>query len=412
MRHILSKLEKKMNINFRSNLANTLYIMGGGVIALISNLAISVALANYLSPTIYGSYKYIQSMASVISAFSLTQTATVITRSVARGYEGAWKEGAARMLIWSVLPAAIGAILSGYYLLQTNYILASSLFIACILAPLGQVARLYGPYLAGKQLFNETFKNQIVRSTVPAATLITTSFYSESTLSMVTAFFLSYLVTDSALSFHTYLKYRPNSKQSETDNKFTKHLSFMNLLSTGANHLDKVLLFQFVGASDLAVYAIATAIPEQTKMIPTGLKSLLYPKISKQTQSQLEKTLPLRGIQITTLLIIILGLYVVAAPFIFTYLFPKYVGGILISQVYAIGMTLAFSMPYRLALTANEKTKSLYIIDITSAAVKILLTFVLVTHYGIWGAVWSVVLTKLVAGTLTVSAFYAARKET
>ena len=72
-------------------------------INIIKGLAISILMANLLSRDSYGYYKYILSLFSVVSIFSLGGLSTAVTQAVARDYDGVFKKAIKTVLKWSWL---------------------------------------------------------------------------------------------------------------------------------------------------------------------------------------------------------------------------------------------------------------------------------------------------------------------
>src|SRR3989344_575296 len=91
------------------------WLMLGQGILMVSGLILSVAFANLLPKDVYGTYQFIMSMASVISAFTLSGLNTSIMRAVAGGSEGALRTGVRTQLLWSTGMVVAGAALAAYY---------------------------------------------------------------------------------------------------------------------------------------------------------------------------------------------------------------------------------------------------------------------------------------------------------
>ena len=67
--------------------SGSFWYVAGQVITSLSTLALAVAFANLVSPEVYGTYKYVLSLAGIFSIASLPGISTAIARAVARGNE-------------------------------------------------------------------------------------------------------------------------------------------------------------------------------------------------------------------------------------------------------------------------------------------------------------------------------------
>src|SRR3989344_6653654 len=77
------------------------WLITGRAIAVGSGVLLTVAFANLLSPTDFGTYKYILAIAGFIGAFSLGGLSGAVTRAVARGKEHVVPAVAHTAFIWS-----------------------------------------------------------------------------------------------------------------------------------------------------------------------------------------------------------------------------------------------------------------------------------------------------------------------
>ena len=80
-------------------------------------------------------------------------------------------------------------------------------------------------------------------------------------------------------------------------------------------------------------------------------------------------------------------IYILSAEFIFKMLFPKYMEAVKYSQVYALVLLTYPRTLLGTSLRAKMKTKSLYRITFILSPTYMLLLFLLVPFFGIWGLV-------------------------
>src|SRR3989344_3749954 len=100
----------------------------------------------------------------------------------------------------------------------------------------------------------------------------------------------------------------------------------MSVLNTVAGQIDKILLWQFLGPVQVATYAFAIAIPEQLKGPLKGMGGIVLPKFAAQSPEEILRSIPLlwRKLGLYAVgLFCISAAYIVAAPYIFAFLFPQ-----------------------------------------------------------------------------------------
>jgi O-antigen/teichoic acid export membrane protein len=178
---------------------------------------------------------------------------------------------------------------------------------------------------------------------------------------------------------------------------YGKHLSFMGILSTIAVYIDKVLVFHYLGAANLAVYTFATIIPDQVRNVLRNISTLALPKFAARSVADIKKTLGPRMAKMAILIGAIVTAYIVSAPYIFRILFPNYLESVIYSQAAAIGLLAYVAVVPLTVMQAKQATKGLYWHTTITSVIKILLLLAIVPVYGIWGAVISLIIYQFVA---------------
>lgn len=380
-----------------------LYLTKGGLwlvlsqgVALISGLALSVAFANLVSKEVYGNYKFVIAVAGALSAITLTGLPTAITQAVARGFEGVLRDGFKSNLKWSAGFALATLGVSIYYFVNGNSTIGLSLLIAGAFLPFYYSFVLYGAFLAGKKDFGTSTKFNIFRTTFSAAALIATILLTDNIVIIILVYYLSITLPVGVFYLRTLKNYQPNEVTTPETLSYSKHLSLMGILTKIANQLDTILLFHYVGAADLAVYAFALAMPDQIRNLNKVIGTLILPKLSKADPDNLRQNLKTKMFFFFSIMAVIAILYALAAPFIFKFFFPKYLGSVIYSQVYVLTILLMPSIFFQQSLVAYMKKKQLYVVNVITPVTKIVLWLVLLPLYGIWGGIATLLLTRTV----------------
>lgn len=363
--------------------------------AVLAGVGIAVALANLVSPEVFGTYKFVLSLAGVIGAFSLTGMALAVTQSVAKGSEGALRQGFKTSLMWSTGVMFIAFAGAFYYYLNDNTVLAASLLIVGVFSPLTHSASLFGSYLTGKKEFRVQALYNICRTLVFAGVFIGTLFLTDNPLLIVAVYFLG----NAAITLYCYHRtLRACAPQEGTDpdlTRFSTHLSVMNILILIGNHLDKVLVFHVLGATPLALYAFAVAPVDSLRSVNKVIQTLVLPKFSERSFSDLQKSIPRKAALLLLCVIPITAAYIMAAPYLYRLLFPQYVDAVALSQLYALVLLATPFILFYHMLLAHKKKKELYATHVFMPLSKIALFLILLPLYGLMGLIIALIVAKV-----------------
>lgn len=398
LRHLTYKLLRRSEQYTQTDMV---YLAKGGfwlsigqVIYSVSAFFLAIAFANLLPKETYGVYHYILSLLSIIAVFALSGINTAVVQSVARGYEGLfWKIFKTKML-WSLLSALSSLILAGYYYLNNNFILAISFIIIAIGLPLIKTSTLYIALLNGRKDFKMlTIYNSWIKI-LSVLTMIGVLFFTDNIFLILAAYFIPQTILQFFFTL-IYIKKHPLNKNKDTGTvAYGINLSAMELLKTVASQVDKILIFHYLGAVQLAIYGFATAPVSQIKSVVMNLKSLALPKLSEVSEKEIKLHFmsKLRRLEIVVALIIIV--YVLLAPYLYQIAFPQYMESIRYSQAYALILLFLPRTFLSTVLIAKRKQKELYAIRIISPIFRIIILFIGLKFFGLWGLILAVIVSE------------------
>lgn len=393
-----NQTKDKVQNYFQTDLS---YIAKGGFwlvlaqsIGVVSGLISLYFFTQILSKEIFGTYKYILSFISIISILTLPGMNGALTQAMARGFDGGLDKSLFLKLRWSLLSILACILVSGYYFYNDNMVLAGSFFIMALFLPFMNVFYLYRAVLSGKSLFKEASIAESVTRGLSLVVMVGTLFFSQNILVLIFVYFAHY--TFIRLAFYLWTKYTVelNNNYDPKTISFGKHLSLMSIIGTVASQFDKILVFHYVGAAGLAIYVVAMSPVDQIRGMVGHLETLAFPKFARQSDIDLKKYLPAKIFRLEMIILPIILVYILAAPFIFRLFFPEYVDGVIYSQLMALVLFFSPRSLITAALGAKMKTKELYFVRIAGPLVKIALLFVFVSSFGLLGAVISVVLAE------------------
>ncbi|MCR4276184.1 MAG: oligosaccharide flippase family protein [Candidatus Parcubacteria bacterium] len=355
------------------------------VITTVLALLLSVAFANLLPREVYGNYQYLLSLSALLGAICLTGMGGAVAQSVARGYEGDLRAGVAAQLWWNLVPTTIGLAGAAYYALHGNGMLAIGLVIIALLAPNINAFGTYSTFLAGKREFKRSFVYGIlINMAYYAAIFLSIYFFKDATVLIFVNLAVNLAVTIFAY-VRTLRIYAPNDRTDPETIPYGAHLSVMNAFSTIISQLDSVLVFHFLGPVQLAVYSFATMIPERFGAALNFIGTAAYPKFATRTLVELRDTIISKTFRAALAGAAGALVYILAAPFLFGLLFPKYLDVIPYTQLYAVIIILLPANLVSIALQAQRLKTELYVTSFVSPILLITLQIPLLLAYGILG---------------------------
>lgn len=371
----------------------------------ISVFALGVAFANLLPKDTYGTYKYVLSFAGLLSVFTLPGMTTALLRAVARGYEGSMVLATKVRITYSFI--GVICILSAaiYYHFMGNDSLSLSLFIISIFLPFFDTFSTFYAFLQSKKKFGiYTGLGAIVQIGSSVLILIALLF-TDNLFILISIYFASYTILRSGCWWYVRKRYQPQEGIDPEMVPYAKHLSVMGFLSQLAAQADILLTFHFLGAAEVAIYAIATAPAEQLKNFISTVNDLLLPRFAGHSEKAVRKGMYAKCAVTFVSIIIVVGTYILLAPILFHILFAKYAEAIPLTQLYAISLIGFGLMPMTIFLQAHGKVKELYYSNTITSLFQIGAVAVGVIHFGLLGLVIARIATRVVGASLSLFFF-------
>lgn len=407
-------LDKKTDALQRFARTDIRYIYRGGFwlgvaqfVTGASVFALSVAFANLVPQSVYGTYKFILSYGTLFLAFSLTGIGDAIVREAARGNNNSLLHGFVASLKWSFFIALGGLAFATYYYTQENTVLAVSFFLLGIILPFKQAFGWYESFLEGKKNFRFKALTRLIYGVSTSGIMIGALFLTQDVVILVSTYLLIQLAVYGSLFFVVLRKYHISySPHDSSFLRFSKHLSLMNILAKVSSNADKLILFHTFGAMQLAVYSFALAPVKELNLINHTMKLLAMPKISKRSPEELQKHLPRKVFLYFLLYMFIIAIYWIAAPFLYQLLFPKYLEAVFISQITSLLLLFAPFVFFKKSLIAHKYTRALYVIQLATPIARIVGLFTLIPIFGIIGAVLGLLVGRVVETGLATFYFF------
>ena len=359
------------------------------VITNVFAFILSVFFAKFVSQETYGVYQFVLSVSSIIGAVTLTGMNTAVIQAVARGFEGVFSKSVKTQIKYSALPLILGLILSLYYALNQNSDISISLIFVAIFLPLVNALNTWGAFLSGKKEFGEYFKyNQIINLTYYVGMAVIILVIPNSIFLVAANFILNtlsnYLVYKLILA-----KYKPNKNYEDEALAFGKKFSFSNILPVIASNIDNIIIFHFLGAANLAIYAFASNVPDRLGGLLKPISILALPKFSQQEPEEIKKNILSKTLKFSFIASASGILYAILSPFLFKIFFPAYTESIFYSQLYTVAVVIGLVGALPFASLYARRIKQIHIFNTVYPILNIVALCIGVYFWGIFGVIFA-----------------------
>ena len=371
------------------------YLVIGNAISSVSSFLLALAFARLLPKEIYGQYRYILSIMGIIAICALPGLENTIIQAVARGFEGSFKKILKTRFKWGLWGSLASLIVAAYFLIKQDNNLAACFLIAGIFFPIMETTGSYLSYLIGKKLFSIQVKYGTLSQIIATIITIITLFLTKNLIILVLMYFLSNTVLRIYFLLRTLKKNPPNEKDNPQFIPFGKHLTVMRIMLTISGQLDKILLFNVLGATQVAIYSFAELPSRQIGSLLKNLRLLALPKFATRTRKEIRKTLLKKVAKSALLIIPVIVIYIIIAPYAFKIFFPQYLDSIFYSQLFMLTLIAFPATMIALSFEAKLMKKELYQLTVISPIIRIILLIILTSFWGLLGTVLAQLISRV-----------------
>lgn len=409
-RAALQRTEKVTKTDVRYVARSGFWLGLGQVCSALIAIGLTVAFANLVSPETYGTYRYILSTYALLTIFALPGLDTALTQSVSRGLDGSLAQSFRLRLRWGTLGSAASLALAGYYyLIQHNVSLAACFALVALALPALEAGILYQPFLNGRKLFREWALMDVASQVAAAAAIVATMLVTKSVVAIAAVYLASYALTRGAAVYICARRLRRNVNEDPELASYSRSVTAFQVISRVTASIDQVVLFNVLGPAQVAVFALASAVPNRIQSLLRTSGAIAFPKLTERRLEDVRRTLPRKLAFFGVAVLAVAGLYVALAPTAFAWLFPRYLPAVGYSQVLVLYTLSAVTYPIGAAFFAHKIVRPNYVMSLASLGVKVvaLLALVPIPGVGVWGAVFSTLAASAV--TLILGFYYLSR---
>ncbi len=394
IKHILHWWSQRLHVDMT-------YVAKGGFWLLLANIGesllsfiLAIAFARLMDKASYGVYQYILTLAGLLMIFSLEDMQLAVIQSAARGNTGVIAEAFRKKLRASslMIVAAIGGGI--YYWVSGNHTLALGVLCVGFLQPLMASAGIYRTFFQAKKDFRHFSTYKLIEDLLPGTVIIATLLITKNILWVVFAQFATYLVVRMVLYRRTIQPLRASPSDTHAL-AYGTQLSAVAIIGRVAKNLDKVIVFHYLGAAELAVYVFAIAFPSYVETILAYALPLALPKFANQHLASLQQTITKKILIVIMLTLPVILLYIVSAPLLFRLFFPQYMSAAPLSQLYALALLASGNLSLAV-LVAKKAVKEQLALKTTSTITRLVLMLALVPTYHLWGVVIALIIDRYI----------------
>ncbi len=388
------------------------WLSGSSVITAGVSFGLALAFANLLSQEDYGIYKYILTLFGILCVACLRGMDTAVVQGAARGFDGTVISGLWAKMRWSLVGSLAALIGAAYYFYNGNSVLGTGLIFAAFFIPLMEPFGIFNSVLIGKKNFKLSSLLGVAGQATAAIPLFITLLITNNPVILFLVYVTSWSISR-YVSLQIVLKqYPPNDKHEVGALSYALHSSMIGVSTTLIASLDSILVFHYLGAADLAVYAFALAPVSHAKQFLSPIATLATPKFAQQTNAAIKQWIFKRTLTLALIGAGLTAVYsVLAYPFFYVFL-PQYTEAIPYSQIFAISLFLQMSVMLVSAVIDSRVTlipkRLLYLWNIPSIVVGGS-ALLLIQPFGILGAIIGQLLGLLCTNLISWFLWYAIR---
>lgn len=326
------------------------YLARGGFWLTLNNILttpmvfiVAVVFANKVPPETYGVYKFLLSTLGILSITNLSGMGSLYSQAVSRGIEGSLFPIVKTKIRWGLLGSVASIGIAIYYFTQGNTTLFWGFLIASLFIPVMDTLNIYQSYLQGKKLFKLSSLSYSSSQLIAAIAMISTLFFTKNLYIIFAVYLSSWTVIRLFFFLQTIKLYPPNKLTDPETIPYGIQSSFIDFLASIISSIDQILIFHYLGATELAFFTFATAPVTQFISIFKNIPALAMPKMAPRPIQEINQVIHKRVIGAFLGSLLVIGAYYVTAPFIYKIFFPQYLGSIWLSRIFVI--TSFFSVP-------------------------------------------------------------------
>ncbi len=381
-------------------------------VGLVLGLYASYIFGHFVSKSLFGEYNLILSILSFFTFISLPGIDTALTQSSARGFDGSLKKALIVRFFSSLAGVPILLALSLYYLSRHQSTVGLGLMASLPLFPFFYSSQSFIAFLYGKRRFDLVALFSILSSAAYVILITLAIFVSPSTLTFTLAYMASFIIP-AILGIITTKKTEVKTKK--IDRQLIPYGFFLTLNSSFSwitGNIGNILLANFLGVEQLAIFVVASKLPASLQKSYASLSKSITAKIAGQSKKDHFKTITRHWWKFILLGIGMFSSLWIIAPFVLIFLFPtgyeKAVNYAQLLSIVFIPMPLSWALADVIIFQKNKKYQTL--INTVPNLIKIAAYFFILPIWKIPGLILITIIDSYLNFLLYLMIFYRSKQ--
>lgn len=393
-RQVNNKLSKILKIDIN-------YLMRGGTLLSLTQITSAVfgffltfAFARYLPVDVFGTYRYILAVYALLVITSLPGLDTAIIETIAKGNHKAFGHAIKTKFKYGFIGTGLSIAYGIYHYLTGETQLFWLFVLVGVFLPFIECLSLYTGVLNAQKRFGFWAITEVANQIFSTIGLFVAMYFTSNIFILVSAYFLPYIFVRGISTLYSLKKFIENNSYDPSYLKYGHDMTWYQIITRGIASIDQMVLFHFMGPTQVAIFSIANAIPTRFQSVLRITGTLAFPKYANKTEQEIANSLPKKMLIFGAGIFVACLFYIFISPIFFKIFFPKYLESVSYSQVLILFVLSGMTYPFGAYLGAHKKVKENYLFAFLSFSIKALCLGILVPIYGVWGAVWGVVLSS------------------
>ncbi|HIQ39174.1 MAG TPA: polysaccharide biosynthesis protein [Methanothermococcus okinawensis] len=392
---LAKKYSSKVGLDLPYFIKGGFWLGVGRIFLLIKGFLLSVILANMLPKKAFGEYSFVMTILILAGIFALPGMGVAVIQAVTRGYEGTYFKALREVFKYSWIGSLFLLGLSIYEYYLGNFNLSVIFAILSSLFPFYSISGYYSYFFNGKKRFDILAKTTSLFAVLSTLLVVISLIITRSVFWIVIVMVLSQILICGYFSISYVKKFIESNEVDPSSIKFGKNISKSMVLSGIATNFDSLVIAHFLNFSDLAVFKVIMTLPSQFELLVNTFSPLILPKMASSNLNKKDVLIHFK--KFFLMIVGLIVIYVITAPVIYYILYPKYFEYTWLSLLYSLTfINFLYLLPYNY-LIKEKKRELINKFNILSALLLMVLSFIGVFYYGVFGAVMARVIYSVVA---------------
>lgn len=400
---LYTKLGRIFNIDVKYLATGGFYLSLGQILSAFIGLGMTIAYANLIPQETFGTYRYILALYGIFAIGTLPGIDTAVTQSTIHNFDGSLRQGFVSKLKFGTLALLSGILYASYNFFSGNTELGYLILMMAFSLPIMEAGTVGVAYLNGKKLYKEWAGIDITTQIVSSLSLFCSMLITQNIFVLSFAYFIPYIVIRLYTVYIILPKYTTNDSIDPGLIQYGKHMTGFQIVTRIIGSIDQIALFHFLGPAQVAIFSLAQAIPMRLQSLLKISGLLALPKFANKSHQESAKILIDKILIFGIFIFVGCILFVITAPYIFTFLLPKYLSSTIYAQVLVFYTLSAVTYPFSSLLLANKRIKENYYVSTVSFITKIACVLIFVPIIGIWGAVIGVLISAFSSTIISIT---------